>query len=112
MSDKKLPNEFADLEVFSDWILPTEAERYEKRLGSTMAEMQAFYDAALPRLEAIVAYGENVPLGEGQVSAEDHNLAYLAFSLITVSFPVEAWKQPHVPDSGATAIDLVVEPAF
>ena len=42
----------------------------------------------------------------------DRNLAYLAFSLVTVSFPVEAWKQPHVPDSGAAAIPLVVEPGF
>ena len=29
-----------------------------------------------------------------------------------VSFPVEVWQQPRVPDSGATYLDLVVEPAF
>ena len=33
----KLPEEFADLERFADWCLPTEEERYQKRLGSTMA---------------------------------------------------------------------------
>ena len=44
----KLPEEFADLERFTDWCLPTEAERYAKRLTSTMAEMQAFYDAGMP----------------------------------------------------------------
>jgi hypothetical protein len=27
-----------------------------------------------------------------------------------VSFPVEVWKQPRVPDSGAAYLDLVVEP--
>jgi hypothetical protein len=35
----KLPSEFADLERFTDWCLPTEQERYTKRLSSTMAEM-------------------------------------------------------------------------
>jgi hypothetical protein len=27
-----------------------------------------------------------------------------------VSFPVEVWKQPRVPDSGAAYLDLVREP--
>jgi hypothetical protein len=108
-----LPSDFADLEVFADWILPTEEERYTKRLASTMAEMQAFYDTAFPRLEAIMAHAENVPIGgDATVSDEDRNLAYLAFSLVTASFPVEAWKQPHVPDSGAASIPLVSEPGF
>ncbi len=40
-----LPKEFADLERFSDWCLPSEPERYAKRLNSSMSEMQAFYDA-------------------------------------------------------------------
>jgi hypothetical protein len=27
-----------------------------------------------------------------------------------VSFPVESWRQPHVPDSGAAYLDLLIEP--
>jgi hypothetical protein len=27
-----------------------------------------------------------------------------------VSFPVECWGQPRVPDSGAAGLDLLVEP--
>ena len=46
-----LPSEFADLEPFADWCLTTEAERYAKRLASSMDELQSFYDAAFPRLE-------------------------------------------------------------
>lgn len=107
-----LPPEFADLEVFADWILPTEQERYAKRLASSMQELQAFYDTAFPRLEAIMTYASSVPIGEAPVGDEDRNLAYLAFSLVTASFPVEAWKQPHVPDSGAAAFPLVAEPGF
>ena len=51
MTMPTLPPEFADLEPFADWALETEAERYAKRLASTMDELQAFYDAAFPRLE-------------------------------------------------------------
>ena len=46
-----LPSEFAALEPYLDWDLATEPERYAKRLASTMAEMQAFYDVAFPKLE-------------------------------------------------------------
>ena len=38
---------------------------------------------------------------------------YVAISLLTlvmVSFPVEAWRQPHIPDSGAAYLDLLIEP--
>src|SRR5207302_9519159 len=47
-----LPADFSDLEPFADWAIPTERARYAKRLASTMDELQTFYDAALPRLEA------------------------------------------------------------
>ena len=56
-----LPPEFADLEPFADWCLPTEAERYAKRLASSMDELQAFYDAAFPRLGGVLAYLESSP---------------------------------------------------
>jgi hypothetical protein len=29
-----------------------------------------------------------------------------------VSFPVEVWQQPRVPDSGAAYLDLLIEPRF
>ncbi len=51
-----LPTDFADLEPFSDWSLESESERYAKRLSSTMDELQAFYDAAFPRLTDAMAY--------------------------------------------------------
>jgi len=37
-------------------------------------------------------------------------LLLLTYSLINVSFPVEAWHQPRVPDSGASTLDVVIEP--
>jgi hypothetical protein len=103
-----LPTEFADLEPFAEWAIPTERARFAKRIASTMAELQAFYDAAFPRLEAGTAYLKNVTL-DG-ISDEDKRLLWLFSSLVTVSFPVEVWRQPKVPDSGASSIDAVLEP--
>lgn len=104
-----LPAEFADLEPFVEWAIPTERARYAKRLSSTMADLQAFYDAAFPRLEAGGSY-----LDQFEVDAlpEDaKHLLWLFCSLVTVSFPVEVWHQPRVPDSGASSFDAVSEPA-
>ena len=105
-----LPDQFAELEPFAaDWALPSELNRYAKRLASTMDELQAFYDAAFPRLEDSTEYLKSVEL-DG-ISEQDQNLLWLFSSLVTVSFPVEVWRQPRVPDSGAARMDVVVEPA-
>ena len=104
-----LPPEFADLEPFSDWCLASEAERYAKRLSSSMDEMQAFYDAAFPRFEQILTYLDDLPLDD--LPEEAHRLLELSYSLVNISFPVEVWRQPRVPDSGAASMDAIVEPA-
>ena len=91
------------------WALPTERERYAKRLASTMDELQAFYDAALPRLEDAASYLEQLPLDD--LPDDARHLLQLCYSLINVSFPVEAWHQPRVPDSGASTLEVVIEPA-
>jgi len=104
-----LPSEFADLEPFADWCLELERERYAKRLASTMPEMQAFYDAAFPRLEAAIEYLDQFPLDSLPDDAK--RLLWLCYSLVNVSFPVEVWRQPYVPDSGAASMDVIVEPA-
>jgi hypothetical protein len=103
-----LPSEFADLEQFSEWILPTESQRYAKRLASSMAEMQPFYDAIVARAEDAIAYCDKFPLDD--LPDDVLNLMHLLYSMITVSFSVECWKQPRIPDSGATTLDLVSEP--
>jgi hypothetical protein len=103
------PEEFADLEPFADWSLRTEAERYAKRLSSTMGDLQAFYDAAFARLEAATAYLDALDLGA--LPEDATRLLWLCYSLVNASFPVEVWRQARVPDSGAASMDVVVEPA-
>jgi hypothetical protein len=104
-----LPAEFADLEPFSAWCLATEAERYAKRLSSSMDEMQTFYDVAFPRLEAALAHLDALDLNS--LPPDATHLLWLCYSLVNVSFPVEVWRQARVPDSGAASMDAIIEPA-
>jgi hypothetical protein len=103
------PPGFADLEPFADWALRSEAERYAKRLSSSMDELQAFYDAAFPRLEAALAYLDALELSA--LPDDATHLLWLLYSLVNASFPVEVWRQPRVPDSGAASMDAIIEPA-
>jgi hypothetical protein len=102
------PEQFATLEPFAAWALPTERERYDRRVACTMAELQEFYDATFPQLEAMLRYLDQLPLQDLPPDAE--RLLYLSLALVTVSFPVEVWRQPRVPDSGASSFDEVFAP--
>lgn len=108
--DVSLPAEFADLEPFADWALRGEKARYDKRLASSMEELQAFYDAAFPRLDEAMAYLEQFPMDALPDDAK--HLLWLCCALVTVSFPIEVWRQQRVPDSGASTFDAVLEPAI
>jgi hypothetical protein len=105
-----LPTQFAELESYGGWALPTERERYAKRIESTMDELQAFYDAAFPRMEEAIAYLDGFALDAMPDDAQ--HLLWLYCALVTVSFPVEVWRQPRVPDSGASSFDQVGAPAI
>ncbi len=104
-----LPAQFAALEPFAPtWCLATERERFAQRVASTMDELQAFYDACFPRAEEAITYLDQFPLDDMPDDAQ--HLLQLLYSLIMVSFPVEAWRQPHIPDTGAAYLDLLIEP--
>jgi hypothetical protein len=104
-----LPNAFADLEPFADtWCLATERERWAQRMASSIGELQTFYDAILPRVQEAIAYCDQVPLDD--MPDETANLLRLVYSFVIVSFPVELWRQPHVPDTLGTSFDRISEP--
>ncbi|WP_067856799.1 hypothetical protein [Nocardia shimofusensis] len=109
MSTSLLPPEFADLESFAPrWCLSTETERYDARLNSSMEEMQRFYDAITPRAEDAIAYCDKFAVDD--MPEDARNLMYLLYSMIQVSFPVEVWSQPRIPDTGAASLTCVIEP--
>ena len=109
MTGVTLPSAFAELEPYAEtWCLRTETERWNRRLASGMAEMREFYDAFFPRLEEAIDYCDKFPLDDMPDDAQ--RLLHLLYSLVMASFPVEAWRQPHIPDSGAAYLDLLIEP--
>lgn len=109
MADRMLPAEFSDLEPFvAEWCLDSEPARYAKRLSSTMGEIQAFYDAMKPRAEAAIQYLEKFPLDD--LPEDAMRLLKLLYSLILMSFAVEIWHQPYIPDTGTAQFELKIEP--
>ena len=109
MAEAMLPSEFSDLEPFATtWCLATEGERFAQRLAVPMDQMQAFYDAITARYEDAMAYCDKFAIDDMPEDAT--NLMHMLYSMIMVSFPVECWKQPRVPDSGASSLDCVSEP--
>ena len=104
-----LPTEFADLEPFAaTWCLPTEPERWARRLASTMEEMQAFYDACFPRAEAAMKHLDRYPLDA--LPDDALRLMELLESLALVSYPVEVWQQVLPVNIGSARMDRVREP--
>jgi len=104
-----LPTEFAELEPFAaKWCLATEPERWNERMASSMEEMQAFYDAILPRVPEAIAYCDRFPLEDLPDDAQ--HLLQLVHSFVVVSFAVELWHQPTVPDTLGTSFDRISEP--
>jgi len=109
MTTTRLPSAFAEFEVFAaTWCLPTEAERWNRRMASGMLEMREFYDAFFPRLEEAIEYCDKFPLDD--VPEDAVNLLHLIYSLIMVSMAVEVFGQPKPTDSADAVIDRVGEP--
>ena len=92
-----LPAGFDDLTPYLEWSLDTESARSRKRLDSSMEEMQEFYDAMLPRVDDVMErLGSLAP---DAMPAAERNLFNLCLSLSEVSFAVEVYGQPEVPNS-------------
>jgi hypothetical protein len=106
-----LPADFADLEpLASRWCLASEAERWAARHASSLEDMRDLYEAVFPRFEAILEYCDRSALDD--LPEDARNLLYLVFSFVMVSFPVEVWNRPRIPDVGDAALERVVSPLF
>ena len=106
-----LPAAFADLECWvADWAKPTRAERYATRLAKPFDELVAFYDAVAPRAEDAIAYLDALDIDA--LPDDAITLLRLLYSMILVSYAVNVFNQPRIPDSGAAFFDMVAEPAI
>jgi hypothetical protein len=109
MARTLLPSAFAELEEFAQtWCLPTERERWNQRLASSMAEMREFYDAFFPRLEEAVEYCDKFSLDD--LPEDVVNLLHLIYSLVMVAMAIEIFGQPKPTDSADAVLDRVGAP--
>jgi hypothetical protein len=82
-----LPQKFADLEEHVCWALPGDDERIRQRLGSTVEEITAMYEAMLPRFPEIMTYlGTVDPRTMGD---DDRSLLCLAVAFVESADSVE-----------------------
>jgi hypothetical protein len=91
-----LPVGFADLEPFTDeWALDSHTARMRKRQSSDFADVKRFYEAVLPRAEAILTLLESRQVEE--LVDGELRLLFLMLMFAEVSPAVERFGQVKVP---------------
>lgn len=98
----ELPLAFKELESFvPEWAVPTFSQRQGKRLRSSMTEIQAFYDAIMPRLSEAVEHLNQFPLDK--MPLPERQLLELCRSLAHVGNCVALWRAPDQTNAFAAA---------
>jgi hypothetical protein len=109
MPETLLPSAFAEFEPYAQiWCLPTETQRWNQRLASSMPELREFHDAFFPRLEEAIDYCDKFPLDE--LPDDATHLLHLIYSLVMVAMAVEIFGQVKPTDSADAVLDRVGEP--
>lgn len=90
----QFPQPFEAFEPFSGWALLQREARYKKRIGSSMDEIRAFYDALRPRMEEMVEYLNARSLDN--LSEEDSRLLNLALAWMDASRSIEVLGTPDI----------------
>ena len=94
LDEPGLPEEFRDLLPYLDWALEPERARTEKRVSSSMESIRDFYDAVMPRLEAMILHLED--FRDGPMPAPAHRLYLMSLSLVEIANLVELYKRREV----------------
>lgn len=102
---RQLPEPFADLAPYLAWALPTDRERSVKRQTSAMADINAFYHAMLPRMDEILTYLGQYPVGQAPATAQ--RLFYLTLSVAKIAPAVEMYGEPNAEGLDALRLETV-----
>lgn len=96
-----LPKEFAALEPFTEWALPSERDRHRKRIATDLRTVRTFYDAMFPHMNAIMGFLDKIPADDfDRQPAEVKTLHNLALAFMEVSHPVDMnWRTSDVDDA-------------
>jgi hypothetical protein len=107
--DRSLPADFQDLQDLVEWALPTEEERYRKRMNSSIEDLADFYARVRPRAAAARDFLDQY--GPDALPVDAQRLLWLLFSMITASYAVDVFAAPRVPDTGSAYVLRVGEPS-
>jgi hypothetical protein len=81
----------------SEWGLPSVSARIEKRVTSSIEELQGFHAAMLPRLQEIIEFLNQFPLNE--IPEEHQPLKNAALFMLHAERPVTKWQTPILADA-------------
>ena len=97
--EQELPAQFAELQRYvAAWALPTEKERFHKRISTPLAEVRRFNDDMHARIHDVIAWLDRFPLNspEPQVAT----LMHLARAYMETSHPVDLdWETTDLADA-------------
>lgn len=95
-----LPSGFEDLLPWLSWARPSERERYTHRISTPLAELTAFHDALLPRMDAAMACLQAHPADTASVAEPVRRLFHLVLAWFEASTPVQLhWPSPDLDDA-------------
>ena len=104
-----LPAEFSDLaDLTNDWALDGMAALNQSRLQHSMADIDAFYQRMLERMDAVMSYLQGLPTSS-PLSATDRNLYNLACAYMEIAPASELFREPDVPDGFPAERFLILE---
>jgi len=104
-----LPEQFASLNDYSQWALPTETLRTTMRHRASMDEIKSFSQAMLQQLDAALAYVDS--FGDEVLPSSAQALMSMVLSLAEVAPAIEFYGQQAVID-GFEPDRFVADPAF
>jgi hypothetical protein len=90
-----LPAGFEELEPLLDWNLDTMAERRDRRMQATMEELDSFYQALLPHMDAVLEHLAGVDMS-APIDDGSQALLNLSKSLAEVAPAVEQFFEPTI----------------
>lgn len=108
-ADRLLPVGFETLDRFADWAVPDEAQRYAKRIGTSLTELRQVYDAVLPLLDAALLEVDRYPYNA--LPADVRRLYELLLAMMEIGLAIEIFKSSDVPKAvPASRIEILDAP--
>jgi len=95
----QLPPQFSELQHYAaQWALPTEKDRFHKRVGTPLSEVREFNDAMHARIHDVIAYLNEFPLDSAEPQVV--TLLNMAKAYMETSHPVDLdWATTDLADA-------------